>query len=247
MNRSDQDARTADTSFARWIEPSPCHVRAGLALLLFDLVVPVLCFGFWNVPWVTSIATGLRTIIRWLVVLMALRRWCSRAAFKCSLTRLTRLVVATVVYACTAFFMLQGARILNEVLQPRRTSVFWQYAESIITSFEVYLSGSDLLALLVIHPVFEELLYRKWLIGCGIRSTSKPVTWCVSVVAFSLSHVFLWGPIWVERSMNGNFIYVMIVGGVLGALYVRTLDVGRPIHAHIVHNVLAYAMYVFIV
>ena len=107
-----------------------------------------------------------------------------------------------------------------------------QLAESLAKMLDI--AGSPLAAgllLVVIAPVSEELLCRRWLLGSLLRQLSPAAAIALSALIFGAMHMNPW-----------QFFYTTGIGVGLGFVYWRTRSVWLCIFSHALNNGISFAL-----
>lgn len=86
----------------------------------------------------------------------------------------------------------------------------------------------DLLSILLIAPIVEELLFRKFLLGKLIEKNKTFISILISSLCFSLIHI----------ETPNNLIPTFIGGILLGLIYLKTKQIGYSIVLHFLFNLI---------
>ena len=92
----------------------------------------------------------------------------------------------------------------------------------------------NLLVISIIAPIFEEILFRKFLIGRTIKYGAK-VSIILSAVIFALFH----------GNLN-QFFYALLMGGFFAYVYIKTGKIVYTIILHIIVNLLGSVVSLFV-
>ena len=107
-----------------------------------------------------------------------------------------------------------------------------ELAESLAKMLDI--AGSPVAAgllLVVVAPVSEELLCRRWLLGSLLRRLSPAAAIPLAALIFGAMHLNPW-----------QFFYTTGIGVVLGFVYWRTRSVGLCIFSHALNNGISFAL-----
>lgn len=103
--------------------------------------------------------------------------------------------------------------------------------QQLINSADIWF---NLIVISIIAPIFEEILFRKFLIDRSIKYGAK-VSIILSAVIFALFH----------GNLN-QFFYALLMGGFFAYIYIRTGKITYTIILHIIVNLLGSVVSLFI-
>ncbi len=102
---------------------------------------------------------------------------------------------------------------------------------------------SETLRLLTQAVIFEELLYRGYLLWLAIRYLGKNVGVFVSAVTFGVYHWFSYGVIGEWQAMVWVFILTSTAGFLFAYAYARTGSIFAPLGLHMGNNVVSVLIF----